>query len=448
MSSSMTPQEIVSELDRHIVGQADAKRAVAIALRNRWRRQQVDEKLRGEITPKNILMIGPTGVGKTEIARRLAKLADAPFIKVEATKFTEVGYVGKDVDSIVRDLVDIAVKQERERQMRFQRARAEDAAEERILDALVPPPRSSTGFAPAADSAGGDNTARQVMRKRLREGSMDDKEIEIELAEARPSMEIVGPQGMEEMAEQLKGLFSQMGQERRKARKLKIAEAMKLLVEEEAAKLVNEDEIKAAALAHAQDNGIVFIDEIDKVATRAEHSGGADVSRQGVQRDLLPLVEGTTVNTKYGMVKTDHILFIASGAFHLSKPSDLIPELQGRFPIRVELKSLSVEDFEAILSSTHASLVKQYQALLATEGLTLELSADGIRRLAQIAFEVNERTENIGARRLATVLERLLDDISFDAHKHAGKTVTIAGAQVDEKLGALAQNEDLSRFIL
>ncbi|MBO9685801.1 MAG: ATP-dependent protease ATPase subunit HslU [Mitsuaria chitosanitabida] len=448
MSSSMTPQEIVSELDRHIVGQADAKRAVAIALRNRWRRQQVDEKLRGEITPKNILMIGPTGVGKTEIARRLAKLADAPFIKVEATKFTEVGYVGKDVDSIVRDLVDIAVKQERERQMRLQRTRAEDAAEERILDVLVPPPRSTGFAAPASAEPSGENTARQVMRKRLREGAMDDKEIEIELAEAKPSMEIVGPQGMEEMAEQLKGLFSQMGQDRKKARKVKIGEAMKLLVEEEAAKLVNEDELKAAALAHAQDNGIVFIDEIDKVATRSEHAGGADVSRQGVQRDLLPLVEGTTVNTKYGMVKTDHILFIASGAFHLSKPSDLIPELQGRFPIRVELKSLSVEDFEAILSSTHASLVKQYQALLATEGLTLELSQDGIRRLAQIAYEVNERTENIGARRLATVLERLLDDLSFDAHKHAGKTVTIDGAQVDDKLGALAQNEDLSRFIL
>ena len=449
MSSSMTPQEIVSELDRHIVGQADAKRAVAIALRNRWRRQQVDEKLRGEITPKNILMIGPTGVGKTEIARRLAKLADAPFIKVEATKFTEVGYVGKDVDSIVRDLVDIAVKQERERQMRFQRARAEDATEERILDALVPPPRSSTGFAPATTEGGNaDNTARQVMRKRLREGAMDDKEIEIQLSEGKPSMEILGPQGMEEMAEQLKGLFSQMGQEKKITRKLKIAEARKLLVEEEAGKLVNEEEIKTAALALAQDNGIVFIDEIDKVATRNEHSGGADVSRQGVQRDLLPLVEGTTVNTKYGMVKTDHILFIASGAFHLSKPSDLIPELQGRFPIRVELKSLSVGDFEAILSSTHASLVKQYQALLATEGLTLELSADGIRRLAQIAYEVNERTENIGARRLSTVLERLLDDISFDAHKHAGKTVTIDGAQVDEKLGALAQDEDLSRFIL
>ncbi|WP_058936712.1 ATP-dependent protease ATPase subunit HslU [Roseateles depolymerans] len=448
MSASMTPQEIVSELDRHIVGQADAKRAVAIALRNRWRRQQVDDKLRSEITPKNILMIGPTGVGKTEIARRLAKLADAPFIKVEATKFTEVGYVGKDVDSIIRDLVDIAVKQERERQMRLQRTRAEDAAEERILDVLVPPPRS-TGFTPSdsTTAATGENTARQTMRKRLREGSMDDKEIEIELAEPKPTMEIMGPQGMEEMTEQLKGLFSQMGQARRKTRKVRIGEAMKLLVEEEAAKLVNEDEIKTTALTNAQDNGIVFIDEIDKVASRSEH-GGADVSRQGVQRDLLPLVEGTTVNTKYGMVKTDHILFIASGAFHLSKPSDLIPELQGRFPIRVELKSLSVADFEAILSSTHASLVKQYQALLATEGLTLELSQDGIRRLAQIAYEVNERTENIGARRLSTVLERLLDDISFDAHKHAGQTITLDGAAVDGKLGALAQNEDLSRFIL
>ncbi len=448
MSASMTPQEIVSELDRHIVGQADAKRAVAIALRNRWRRQQVDDKLRAEITPKNILMIGPTGVGKTEIARRLAKLADAPFIKVEATKFTEVGYVGKDVDSIIRDLVDIAVKQERERQMRLQRTRAEDAAEERILDVLVPPPRS-TGFTPgdSAGTASGEGTARQTMRKRLREGSMDDKEIEIELAEPKPTMEIMGPQGMEEMTEQLKGLFSQMGQGRRKTRKVRIGEAMKLLVEEEAAKLVNEDEIKTTALTNAQDNGIVFIDEIDKVASRAEH-GGADVSRQGVQRDLLPLVEGTTVNTKYGMVKTDHILFIASGAFHLSKPSDLIPELQGRFPIRVELQSLSVDDFEAILSSTHASLVKQYQALLATEGLTLELSGDGIRRLAQIAYEVNERTENIGARRLSTVLERLLDDISFDAHKHAGQTITLDGTAVDSKLGALAQNEDLSRFIL
>jgi len=439
--SSMTPQEIVSELDRHIVGQQAAKRAVAIAMRNRWRRQQVDEKLRGEITPKNILMIGPTGVGKTEIARRLAKLADAPFIKVEATKFTEVGYVGKDVDSIVRDLVDMAIKQEREHAMRRQRTRAEDAAEERVLDILVPPP-------PGGHDA--ENPTRQLMRKRLREGTMADKEIEIELLEPKPTMEILGPAnmpGMEDMAEQLKGLFSQMGAGRRKARKLKIAEAMQLLVEEEAAKLLNEDEIKTTALRNAQENGIVFIDEIDKVASRAEH-GGADVSRQGVQRDLLPLVEGTTVSTKYGLVKTDHMLFIASGAFHLSKPSDLIPELQGRFPIRVELGSLSVQDFEAILSSTHASLVKQYQALLATEGVTLTLSADGIRRLAQIAFEVNERTENIGARRLATVMERLLDEISFDAPNLGGQSITLDGAAVDAKLGELAKDEDLSRFIL
>jgi len=437
----MTPQEIVSELDRHIVGQQAAKRAVAIAMRNRWRRQQVDEKLRGEITPKNILMIGPTGVGKTEIARRLAKLADAPFIKVEATKFTEVGYVGKDVDSIVRDLVDMAIKQEREHAMRRQRTRAEDAAEERVLDILVPPP-------PGGHDA--ENPTRQLMRKRLREGTMADKEIEIELLEPKPTMEILGPAnmpGMEDMAEQLKGLFSQMGAGRRKARKLKIAEAMQLLVEEEAAKLLNEDEIKTTALRNAQENGIVFIDEIDKVASRAEH-GGADVSRQGVQRDLLPLVEGTTVSTKYGLVKTDHMLFIASGAFHLSKPSDLIPELQGRFPIRVELGSLSVQDFEAILSSTHASLVKQYQALLATEGVTLTLSADGIRRLAQIAFEVNERTENIGARRLATVMERLLDEISFDAPNLGGQSITLDGAAVDAKLGELAKDEDLSRFIL
>jgi ATP-dependent HslUV protease ATP-binding subunit HslU len=442
--SQMTPQEIVSELDRHIVGQHAAKRAVAIALRNRWRRQQVAEPMRGEITPKNILMIGPTGVGKTEIARRLARLADAPFIKVEATKFTEVGYVGKDVDSIIRDLLEVAVKQERELQMKRKRAQAEDAAEERVLDILVPPPRTEFGVS-AAPSA--DNTARQVMRKRLREGTLHDREIEVDLAEARPSLEIMGPQGMEEMAEQLKGLFSNMGQGKRKTRKLKIGDALKLLVDEEAGKLVNDDEIKSAALSNAENNGIVFIDEIDKVASRSEQ-GGPEVSRQGVQRDLLPLVEGTSVNTKYGMVKTDHILFIASGAFHLAKPSDLIPELQGRFPIRVELGSLSVADFEAILTSTHASLVKQYQALLATEGVTLEITPEGVRRLAQIAFDVNESTENIGARRLATVMERLLDEISFDAPNRHGQTVQVDAALVDARLSDLARNEDLSRYIL
>jgi ATP-dependent HslUV protease ATP-binding subunit HslU len=440
----MTPQEIVHELDKHIVGQDDAKRAVAIALRNRWRRQQVPEPLRYEITPKNILMIGPTGVGKTEIARRLARLADAPFIKVEATKFTEVGYVGKDVDSIIRDLVESAIKQAREQETRKVRHRAEDLAEERILDALLPPARD-IGF--QTEQAERDTATRQKFRKRLREGELDDKEIEIEVAVAQAHMEILAPPGMEELTSQIQGMFQNLGGSRRKTRKLKIPEAMKLLTDEEAAKLVNDEELKQKALANVEQNGIVFIDEIDKITSRQE-SSGAEVSRHGVQRDLLPLVEGTTVTTKYGMIKTDHILFVGSGAFHMSKPSDLIPELQGRFPIRVELESLTVEDFERILTATDACLTRQYQALMETEGVKLDYRPDGIRRLAEIAWQVNEKTENIGARRLYTVMEKLLEEVSFEAVRHQGDAIVVDAAYVDARLKDLAQSEDLARYVL
>ena len=440
--SQMTPREITHELDKHIVGQEQAKRAVAISLRNRWRRMQLDEELRAEITPKNILMIGPTGVGKTEIARRLAKLANAPFIKVEATKFTEVGYVGRDVESIVRDLVDMSIKMYREQEMAKVEHRALDAAEERVLDALLSPARSSDG-----ETADKENSTRQLFRKKLREGELDDKEIEIEVSATPVGVEIMAPPGMEDMTSQLQSMFSNMGSDRKKTSKLNVKAALKKLQDEEAAKLVNEEDLKARAVHAAEQNGIVFIDELDKVAKRGE-TGGADVSREGVQRDLLPLIEGCTVSTKHGTIKTDHILFIASGAFHLAKPSDLIPELQGRLPIRVELEALTPEDFVRILTEPDASLTEQYQALLGTEGLSISFSEDGIQRIAETAWEVNERTENIGARRLHTVMERLLDEPSFTASDSDGSSLLIDGNYVDDKLGELVKDEDLSRFIL
>ncbi|MBK9607272.1 MAG: ATP-dependent protease ATPase subunit HslU [Betaproteobacteria bacterium] len=439
----MTPQEIVHELDKHIIGQQDAKRAVAIALRNRWRRQQVAEPLRQEITPKNILMIGPTGVGKTEIARRLARLADAPFIKVEATKFTEVGYVGRDVDTIIRDLADIAIKQVRESEMKKVRDRAADLAEEKVLDLLLPAPHTVN----IEDMQPTNNATRQKFRKLLREGSLDDKEIEIEVSASAGQMEIFGPPGMEELTQQIQGMFQNMGGGKKKSRRVTVAEAMRLLTDEEAGRMINDDDLKTKALANAEQNGIVFLDEIDKIASRQE-TQGADVSRQGVQRDLLPLVEGTTVSTKYGMVKTDHILFIASGAFHMSKPSDLIPELQGRFPIRVELSSLSVDDFEKILTATDACLTRQYEALLATESVTIVFATSAVRRLAEIAFTVNERAENIGARRLHTVMEKLLEHLSFNAGNHSGETIAIDAAYVDERLAGIVRDENLSQYIL
>ena len=445
--SQMTPREIVQELDKHIVGQDEAKRAVAIALRNRWRRVQVNEPLRSEITPKNILMIGPTGVGKTEISRRLARLAKAPFIKVEATKFTEVGYVGREVDSIIRDLMDVAIKMIREDAMSKVRFRAEDAAEERVLDALLPPPSRNVGFTQESDAAPVDSDTRQKFRKMLREGKLDDKEIEIDFQAMPVGVEIMAPPGMEEMTSQLQGMFQNLGGSQSKTRKLKVKEALRHLTDEEAAKMVDEEELKTQALDAVEQHGIVFLDEIDKVARRSE-TQGADVSREGVQRDLLPLVEGSTVNTKYGMVKTDHILFIASGAFHVSKPSDLIPELQGRLPIRVELKSLTTEDFVRILTEPDASLTSQYAALLDTEEVELGFAESGVRRIAEIAYHVNENTENIGARRLHTVMERLLETVSFEASDKSGLKLTIDAGYVDDHLAELSRDEDLSRYIL